>query len=271
MTQFSMTATAASGESQFERLETAPLKQGFHPVTLYQILDLGTIEKGGKYPGKKRMVRFGFETPLETRIFTAGDEPRPCVVNFKKPFIMHEKGGLTLMLNQMIGRTLQPSEYDTFNIASLLGKQFMVNIVHAPSQDPKRPWQNIQSIQPLTDDLKAQMNFDWSKVAPVNDPQFFFLGKPVRLETFNTPMFGALTKYWRAELEKCDEAIKWAAQGGEFYPKAEWKKPEPEQASPEGQASTQQAQAPAQAPATNPNQSGAFTDPNAFEPDDLPF
>ena len=121
--------------------------EGMHIARCYQIIDLGTTEQGGNFPGKKRKVQFLFETPLETAVFNEEYGEQPYYVRAMYTLSMHEKAILRRDVMSWIGRSMTDKEAQSFNIFNLLGKPCMVNVVHATKGE--NTYANIKAITPL--------------------------------------------------------------------------------------------------------------------------
>jgi hypothetical protein len=82
-----MALTAPIGSSSNRQI--AP--EGSYPARCYQIIDLGTTQQGGNFPGKKRKVQFLFELPTELAVFDEAKGSQPYYVRSIYTLSMNEK------------------------------------------------------------------------------------------------------------------------------------------------------------------------------------
>jgi len=121
--------------------------EGTHVAICYQIVDLGTSEQGGQFPGKKRKVQFLFELPNERTVFSEEKGEQPFYCRNVYTLSMHEKSTLRKDVQGWVGKTLSDAEAKKFNIFNLLGQACMVSIVHV--EKAGSTYANINSIVKL--------------------------------------------------------------------------------------------------------------------------
>jgi len=146
------------------------LEQGPNPAILYSIVDLGT-HFNKNFNKSSRLIKLIFEFPLLKQLFNEGDtEYKPTVVSQEYTFMLGETSNLKKLIDGMEGRTLQPNEYrNGWNLGQYLGRVFVVHIVNKPSKkDPSIIYNNIGSVQGLTDNLRKVYAFPWDEVTRTN-------------------------------------------------------------------------------------------------------
>lgn len=189
------------------RLNTPLLSQGYHLGILYGLIDLGT-QDGGNF-GPKHQALLAFEFPLQTAVFYEGEQPKPYANFNRETFSMASKSNLRKnFIEPMLGRKLDDKEAETFDISSLLGKQFSIYIQHTP--DGK--YANIASIQPLNQQNIMMFGLQPGQtVQQVNQTIFFHLS-----QGFNSPNFSVIPKYFRELIIGSAEGQAHKAAGGTF-------------------------------------------------------
>lgn len=227
------------GQSSNRRDDIKLLEQGPNVGILYSMIDLGT-HYNEHFKKSSRILRLTFEFPLLRQLFKVDDtETRPTVVSVEHTFQMAERSNLKKFVDGALGRILQPHEYkDGYQIGQFLGKTMIVNISHQPSKkDPAKIYERIQTVQGLTEHVRASYAFDWSLVNRDNDLQGFLID-PQGL-CFQKDEFAKLPSFIRDKCMDSDEGKAYALNGGVFIEKAAY----------EGNTKTIQPQAPANAPA----------------------
>lgn len=120
---------------------------GTHVARCYQIIHIGTIPD--TYQGEPRIVdkvRLVFELPLETADFGKGEQPFSIGRDFT--LSMHEKSGLRAFVQNWLGEALTDSDAAKFNVATLLGKECMLNVMHRTA-NTGRTYADIKGASPL--------------------------------------------------------------------------------------------------------------------------
>ncbi len=121
--------------------------EGTYAARCYQIIDLGTSEQGGNFPGKKRKVQFLFELPTELAVFAEDKGEQPYYVRSIYTLSMNEKALLRRDISAWLGKKITDSEAKSFDVFSLIGAACLVNIVHVTKGE--NTYVNIMSISPL--------------------------------------------------------------------------------------------------------------------------
>ena len=120
---------------------------GTHVARCYQIIHIGTILD--TYQGEEKLVnkvRLVFELPLETADFGKGEQPFSIGRDFT--LSMHEKSGLRAFVQGWLGKAMSDGEANKFDIATLLGKECMLNVMHRTA-NTGRTYADIKGASPL--------------------------------------------------------------------------------------------------------------------------
>jgi len=120
---------------------------GTHVARCYQIIHIGTVPD--TFQGEDRLVdkvRLVFELPLETADFGKGEQPFSIGRDFT--LSMHEKSGLRAFVQGWLGKAFTDAEASKFDIATLLGKEGMVNVMHRTA-NTGRTYADIKGASPL--------------------------------------------------------------------------------------------------------------------------
>jgi hypothetical protein len=164
-----MALTAPIGGSSNRQI--AP--EGSYPARCYQIIDLGTTEQGGNYPGKKRKVQFLFELPTELAVFDEAKGSQPYYVRSIYTLSMNEKALLRRDLSAWLGKKLSDAEAAKLDIFKMLGKTCMVNIAHVTKGE--NTYANIISFAPLMKgyECPAAINEAFTYTPTAHDQEVF--------------------------------------------------------------------------------------------------
>jgi len=146
---------------------------GNYIARCYQMLHLGTIQE--PYMGEMKTmnkVRIGWELPTELRVFKEENGQQPCAISKTFTLSMHEKSNLRKVLASWRGKEFSEEEAKQFDISKLLGVPCMLNLIHKPSKDGTKQYEEIGSISPLPKGFNCPdpinpyqildyENFDW--------------------------------------------------------------------------------------------------------------
>lgn len=148
---------------------------GNYVARAYQMLHIGTVPE--IYMGEEKLlnkVRIGWELPTELKVFKPENGEQPLVISKEFTLSMNEKANLRKMLASWRGKDFSEDEAKRFDILKLLGKPCMLNIIHKPSKDGSKTYQEIGSISPMpkgmpcpdpinkTEVLAYGSDFDWN-------------------------------------------------------------------------------------------------------------
>ena len=165
--------------------------EGMHIARIYQIVDLGTTEQGGDYPGKKRKVQFLFELPNETSIFDPAKGPQPYYAKSLYTLSMNSKSILRNNVESLLGKTMDDKEAYAFNIFNLIGKECMIQIVH--TKKGENTYANIKNITPMPKGMACPPAF--------NEPMIFSTQQP------DMNVFNKLPEFIQDKIKSSDEFI----------------------------------------------------------------
>lgn len=217
---FSFVAPKAEG-GESNRLDTVEnIPTGPHPAILYGIVDLGTHKEDYKgTPKENRKVKFLFELPLFQQVFYQDGDMMPSVVTHKLNNVFSERSNLKKFVEDALGITLTENDYNGgYDIGKLLGKAFIIHIEHAPNKkDPKKVWENIKAIEPITERSKQIYAFQWDDVVNIN-PYLTFVIDP-EMKNFNSDSFARLWRNDKKALKESEEGLEYARKGGVFKEK----------------------------------------------------
>jgi hypothetical protein len=165
--------------------------EGSYPARCYQIIDLGTTEQGGNYPGKKRKVQFLFELPTELAVFDEAKGEQPYYVRSIYTLSMNEKALLRRDISAWMGKKLSDAEAAKLDIFKMLGKTCMVNIAHVTKGE--NTYANIISFAPLMKGYECP--------APINEA---FTYTPT---AHDQATFAKLPEFIQDKIKESDEYI----------------------------------------------------------------
>lgn len=134
---------------------------GNYVARCYQMLEIGTVQEVIMGVAKSlRKVRIGWELPEETREFSPGKGEQPFVISQEFTLSLNEKANLRKMLASWRGKDFTEEEAKSFDISKLIGVPCMLNVIHKPSKDGTKTYENIGSISPVPKSMKcpAQIN-----------------------------------------------------------------------------------------------------------------
>lgn len=162
--------------------------EGSHVGICVRIYDLGTQED--EFEGKlklNRKLRFGFELPDETHVFSEDKGAQPFVVDLTLNFSSFERSNFIKTMTTWLGKA--PDE--SFDIEELLGRAGMVTITH---KDVKgKVYANVTSITPVPKAL----------LKSIPDPE----NKPVywSVESGKDAAYDKLPEFLRKMADACRE------------------------------------------------------------------
>lgn len=137
------------------------IPSGNYIARCYQMIEIGTVSEFimGKQVTLKK-VRIGWELPTETRIFKPENGEQPLVISKEYTLSMNEKSNLRKDLKSWRGKDFTDDEARSFDITKLLGAPCMLNIIHKPSKDQSRVYEEIAGITSIPKGMQtpAQVN-----------------------------------------------------------------------------------------------------------------
>ena len=132
----------SNGNSQRELIEP-----GNYVARCYKMLQIGTVKETIMGVEKTlHKVRIGWELPGELRVFSEEKGEQPIIIDKEYTLSMHEKSRLRADLKSWRGKDFSEDEAKAFDITKLIGAPCMLNIIHKPSKDGLRQYEEISSI-----------------------------------------------------------------------------------------------------------------------------
>lgn len=123
---------------------------GNYIARCYQMLHIGTVTEVIQGQTKTlNKVRIGWELPTELKVFRQDAGEEPCVISKELTLSMHEKATLRKLLASWRGKDFAESEAKCFDITKLLGVPCMLNIIHKPSKDGLKVYEEIAGVSPM--------------------------------------------------------------------------------------------------------------------------
>jgi hypothetical protein len=186
------------GESNYTK-SIAP--EGMHVARIYQIIDLGTTEQGGNFPGKKRKVQILLELPNELAIFNPEKGEQPYYLRKGYTLSMNSKAILRKDVESLLGKKMTDEDAAKFNVFSLLGAPCMVQVVHAIKGD--NTYANINNITPMPKGMTCP--------APFNPTLVFSTQTP------DMTVFASMPPFVQDKIKESDEFIAYMASQMESH------------------------------------------------------
>ena len=180
------------GESNYTK-SIAP--EGMHVARVYQIIDLGTTEQGGNFPGKKRKVQLLFELPMELAVFNPEKGEQPYYLRKGYTLSMNSKAILRKDTESLLGKKMTDDDASKFNVFSLLGAPCMVQVVHVVKGE--NTYANINNMTPLPKGMVCP--------APFNPAVTFSTQTP------DMDVFASLPPFLQDKIKESDEFIAYMA------------------------------------------------------------
>lgn len=134
---------------------------GNYIARCYQMIEIGTVKE--TILGKDKIspkVRIGWELPTELKVFKEENGEQPCVISKEYTLSMAEKANLRIALKSWRGKDFTEDEAKSFDITKLLGVPCMINIIHKPSKDGLKVYEEISGITPLPKGIDCPPQFN---------------------------------------------------------------------------------------------------------------
>lgn len=182
-----MAIKAPKSESQHD-----PVPAGNHVARCYRVLHIGTVPD--VINGEQKIVnkvRIGFELPNETKVFKEGEAAQPYVIDREFTLSMFERSNLYKLVVGVIGKQLTEEEAEALDITDLLGKECMLNVVHAVSEKNGKTYANIASAAPIPKGVTVPPAVNASQV--------------LDFDNWNQELFESLPDFIRDKITASDE------------------------------------------------------------------
>lgn len=149
---------------------------GNYIARCYQMIHIGTVEE--EFQGEKKRlnkVRIGWELPTEKKVFKEENGEQPFVFSKEFTLSMHEKSKLRQVLASWRGQDFTAAESKAFDIMKLLGVPCMLNIIHTPSKDGTKMYEQISSVTPLPKGFACPDQINATQVWEYDNPNMEYL------------------------------------------------------------------------------------------------
>lgn len=159
----------ATNKSQPKELIPA----GNYIARCYQMIHIGTIMD--TYLGQPKIfnkVRIGWELPTEQRIFNPEKGYQPFVISKEYTLSMHEKATLRKLLASWRSKDFTEDEAKCFDITKLIGVPCFLNIIHKPSKDGTKMYEEIAGVTPLPKGVICQAQINPSILWDYDNPDY---------------------------------------------------------------------------------------------------
>lgn len=170
-----------------------PIEAGNYIARCYQVVHLGTVSF--EYQGERKesnKVRFGFELPLELKVFKEGEEAKPKAIWGEYLLSTHEKANLRKVLKSWRGKDLSAEEVESFDVMTMVGKPCMIGI--STIEKSGKHYNEITSIASLPKGMECP--------AQINPTELFDYD-----ENFNTKLFDKFPKFIKEKMQATPEYI----------------------------------------------------------------
>lgn len=165
---------------------------GNYVARCYQMLHIGTVMENFKGENKlQNKVRIGWELPNETKVFKEEKGEQPLVISKEYSLSMNEKANLRKMLASWRGKDFSEDEAKSFDITKLIGVPCMLNIIHKPSSDGTKTYEEIGSISPMPKGMSCPVQ--------VND------NRVLQYDSFDYGVFDSLPDFIKDKIKSSQE------------------------------------------------------------------
>lgn len=167
---------------------------GTYAARCYQMIEIGTVKES--ILGVEKMltkVRIGWELPTERRVFKEENGEQPFVISKEFTLSMNEKSNLRKSLESWRGKGFSEDEAKAFDITKLLGAACMINIIHKPSKDGTRTYEEIAGVMPMPKGMQC----------PAQENKTFVLS----YDRFDTTLFESLPDFIKDKMRGSVEFI----------------------------------------------------------------
>lgn len=157
-------ATAANSQREL-------IPAGNYVARCYQMIHIGTITE--TIMGEEKTlnkVRIGWELPTELKVFKEENGEQPRVISKEFTLSMHEKSSLRKALASWRGKDFTEGEAKAFDITKLLGATCMLNIIHKPSKDGLKTYEEIAGITPMPKGFECPPQINKTTVWDYDNP-----------------------------------------------------------------------------------------------------
>lgn len=150
------------------------IPEGNYVARCYQMLHIGTNKE--TILGEDKVlnkVRIGWELPAEMRSGKDGDYP--CTIGQEFTLSMNEKANLRKMLQSWRGKVFTAEEAKSFDVTKLIGAPCFLNIIHKPSKDGTKIYENIAGVTPMPKGFECPPQINRTQVFQYDAPDMELL------------------------------------------------------------------------------------------------
>lgn len=124
-----------------------PIAAGTYQARCFQMIHIGTVTENIQGQDKTlNKVRISWELPTELKEFKEGDGEKPYTISKEFTLSMNEKATLRKFLASWRGKDFTDEQAKLFDITALLGVECVLSIIHKPSKDGSRVYEEISSV-----------------------------------------------------------------------------------------------------------------------------
>lgn len=168
------------------------IEPGNYVARCYKMIQIGTVHEVINGVEKKlHKVRIGWELPTEMKVFKEENGEEPMIIDKEYTLSMSEKANLRLALKSWRGKDFTEDEARAFDITVLIGAPCMLNIIHKPSKDGTRHFEEIAGITRVPKGLDIP--------SPINTP------KILSFDDFNFELFDSLPDFIKDKIKSSEE------------------------------------------------------------------
>lgn len=144
---------------------------GNYVARCYQMIHIGTVEEVIQgTPKILNKVRIGWELPTETKVFKEENGEQPRVISKEFTLSMNEKSNLRKVLASWRGKDFTEAEAKSFDITKLIGAPCMLNLIHKPSKDGTKTYEEISSITPMPKGFECPAQVNVTQIWDYDNP-----------------------------------------------------------------------------------------------------
>lgn len=165
---------------------------GNYVARAYSFLHIGTVIENFQGESKlQNKVRIGWELPTELKVFKEENGEQPLVISKEYSLSMNEKANLRKMLASWRGKDFSEDEAKGFDITKLVGVPCMLNIIHKPSKDGTKTYEEIGSISPMPKGMQCPAQVNANKI--------------LQYDAFDNEIFDSLPDFIKDKIKSSQE------------------------------------------------------------------
>lgn len=170
----------------------APMESGVYVARCVQLIQIGTITENINGEEKtQHKVRFGFEFPLEKKVFREENGEQPYFLSKEYSLSMHEKASLRKDLENWRSKKFTEEEAKRFDVTNLIGVPCTINVVHKVGKSNGKTYAEIGSISPLMKGTLCPEQINPTQV--------------LSYDNFDVALFESLPEFLRKKIESSKE------------------------------------------------------------------